>query len=211
MEAGSVTGIAVFSKKPVDLYERFVGTFIGDYIHSSSSAITCEPKPVANNYLFNRLVFYALENQKFGFSLMTPHNTDMDDSYVALFIPCSAAVVQAYLEYMHFLVDNGTPYNYADRPLCLTRGGGILTNSFYTDVEPRTVSSVFCSQAVVLGLRKALSDNQSALDTTECRLLQALTCNSRATDPTTLFRVLSEHGKVCDMQAFRKAFWKTEG
>jgi len=198
--------IVVMSKKPTDAYEHVVSTLIGPYVHSASSACMLSA-PSTPEHEKNRMLFYALANEPFGCKLISPEMTTMDHDYVAILIPVHPMVVDSYRAFMCDLWYRKVAYNSKDTMLCLTHGGGKVTNMIFQDTNCHNVTSVFCSQAVVLGLRKALQDNCSQLTKAEKSLLKAVQCNSRATDPSSLFKLLVVHGKLCSATAARKLLW----
>jgi hypothetical protein len=203
--------IVIMFKKPVDSYEHMVSNLIGKYVHTLSMACSAFPTSKQESEK-NRMLFYAVADEPFVCRMASPHTKELDKDYTALLIPVSTEeIVNTYRHFMWVLWNRRVPYNSSDTVLCLTHGGGTVTNAMFPDIDVENIQSVFCSQAVVLGLRTALEHNQANLNTSETRLLCAISkCNSRATDPTTLFNILLPFGKAYHMPSVRTAMWSVQ-
>ena len=102
---------------------------------------------------------------------------------VVLCYTLDADEATAALSYLDRLVDQEIPYNYYDLPLCVLPAS---VGKLFPDIDYHTPTRVFCSQLVVLTLKRCLSATEkneaihSLIDKT----------NSRIVSPNSLFQKL---------------------
>ena len=77
------------------------------------------------------------------------------DDYTTLSLQVTEEEHNSVVDYVRDCVERKVPYNYRDIVMCALPG-----SSYLSDVHSHPPSSLFCSQAVVLCLRRCLSENQ---------------------------------------------------
>lgn len=102
-----------------------------------------------------------------------------ESDYVTLSMPVTDEERVSVTDYLTDCVERKVPYNYKDIMMCALPGSSYLTD-VPTHLPP---TSLFCSQAVVLCLRKCLSENQTLLE-------KINKVNSRITTPHMLYELL---------------------
>ena len=167
--------LLVFKRAAECTVESVVQTVSGPFIHVDMIPdISTEPFQIYTSYMFER----------FGRYTMTSGLPYTGKAHSGIYLELSADERARASEFLDECVTRNVPYNFSDLMACVITGQ-------YTplwDAHPTLPSSLYCSQAVVLCLRHAVTDKESALG-------KALSkTNSRFTSPSALHSILMRTG-----------------
>lgn len=155
----------VFKRDIKGAVEHMVKLLSGDMIHVDM--VPEEPTPSAyTSYMFE------------CFSKNPTENIYSQETHTILYLHLTEEENKRACDFLQSCVDKNTPYNYSDIFRCVLPGSSLLS-----DISGDNYTTLFCSQAAVLCLRKAL-------DPTHGLHLIVTTLNSRITTPQTLFNSL---------------------
>jgi hypothetical protein len=156
----------VFKRDSNNTVEHMVKLLSGEMIHVD--VIPHEDEKAAyTSYMFENFSKNSVENA------YTP------STHTILYLPMTDEENERAKTFLQTCVNRSVPYNYSDVFRCILPG-----NSMLSDVTPENFSTLFCSQAVVLCLRKAL-DPSHPVSTISNQL------NSRITTPQALYEMIS--------------------
>ena len=150
----------VFRKNDGSMYERMVSLLTGMFVHV--------------DLVLDNKAYSAYVNETFSVS-----DIDLTNPlYTVLGLELAQEEENKIREWVTSQVENKTPYNYSDLYHCV-----VPIPPFTSDTQPSTVKHLFCSQACILALRLAVTENED--------LKNAIAkVNSRTCTPNHLFRVL---------------------
>lgn len=153
----------VVFKRSSDMLEGVVGLLAGNFIH-------VEMVPSDQECMFTSFMFENFSKNK---------KSVYDSSYQTIRIVLTAGEHTKLCSLLSKWSERVIPYNYMD----LLLAGGYYEEP--TDAE--TVSSLFCSQAVVIALRNSLEPSEL--------LTELLSVDSRSLLPQGLFEMLSKYAR----------------
>jgi hypothetical protein len=162
--------LLVFKKACQTSIESIVRWCAGPMIHVD--IIPGDKRSAYTSYMFENFSENALE----GYSALT---------HVCLRFDVTQQEHDAAQAILESWVRRSVPYNYADIFRCILPGESCASER----LDPETVSSLFCSQAVTLALQHAL-DAESTLG----KAMAALP--NRFTTPTMLYDAVSPHSAL---------------
>ena len=161
----------------------------GEFVH-------VDLMPINDNAPEHSVVCTSYIGENFSLSLATKQAYN-DKDCVALCIELTEEEHQKLTSYLLALADHNIPYNYQDVLVsALPRSVSRVLVDDVADERPEKISTLFCSQAVVLALRNSLDGSHPLMHT-----LQQV--NSRCTLPDTLFRLLEPGCQRLSCQALR--------
>lgn len=149
-----------FRKSNGSAYERMVTAFTGQFVHVD-------------------LVVYGKAYTAYVNETFSENEVDRNNSLMSFMeLPVTIEEEQAIYDWVKTHVEKKTPYNYNDLCLC------VVPLPFMKDADANDAKTLFCSQACVLALRSALTENQD--------LVNALSnVNSRLCTPQAFYKVIS--------------------
>lgn len=183
-------------------YEGLVAKVTGgDAVHVE--AVVHEPGTISGNFAYS-----AYMGEAYNIN-MIPLASACSDIWTSIAIPISPDEASGLRAFFMRLVEREVPYNYKDILLAAwgpghggspfnkaqsakslaSDGLGFMTTMFPdVDDDPESLESVYCSQAVVIGLRKCLKEPNHR------ELVERLNRqNSRRTSPAELYRILEPY------------------
>lgn len=176
--------VALMFRKPVFFSDTILALRAGPLIH-------VEILPIDDNNPENTLSYTSFVGSPFSMSISTKRTYE-NDTCVGLAFDVSEHEHELLVSYLHDLCEKNIPYNYSDVALSVLPSG--IKNSFVDDVaseSPTDITSLFCSQAVVLALRNALDEKTA--------LFQRLKdVNSRTVLPYALYHVIKPYARSID-------------
>lgn len=185
--------VACVFRRPVFYSDSLVAMRAGPLVHVELMPL--DPSTPENSMSYTSYVGYP-----FAASLSTKHTFD-NATCVALALEVERPEFERLVGYLHDLCERNIPYNYGDTALMMLPLQ--LVQSLCDDVpseSPEHITTLFCSQAVVLALRHALSEEHPAF-----RLVRDI--NSRTVFPYALFQLLRPYTRpVCCNALQRGAF-----
>ena len=188
-------------------YEALVARIVGDpvhvdiFLHRKKKSRDFAQSPLyesayhaSNPTSMNNMSFSAFVGEKFSMTTMTEEI--ISSSHMNISIPVNQQEMERMEKFVISMV-GVVPYNYSDIALLM----GFVQNSGFTDTmfpdvpvdqqnAPSTLTSVFCSQAVVLMLRSCL--DQNGMSGALAKILHAV--NSRTISPAKLYHMVARHG-----------------
>lgn len=179
--------VALMFRKPIFYTDAWLAAYAGPLLHTEIVPID----PVISS---NTLSFTSFMGRTFSLSISTK-NTYSNDTCVALKIPVTVEEYGKLVSYLYVLCENKISYNYKD--LLLTALPDTFQNVLLDDVDaqnPKTLKSLFCSQAAVLALRQSLAEDHPV------RLVLDK-YNSRTMLPYHLYRLLQPFCQALDCNA----------
>jgi hypothetical protein len=181
--------VVVF-RRPTRVSDKFLSLFAGELVH-------CDIIPLDVSDEQNAITFTSYVGETFSMSINTKKSYD-NNRNVALAIPYSKEEFGLLTTYLFQLYSNNVPYNYSDILLdtlpCRLRE--VVVDDVSSE-DPAQLSTVYCSQAVVLALRNSLHAERNVLET-----LRGV--NSRVTIPLQLYHLLRPFSHHVDCTALRK-------
>jgi hypothetical protein len=182
--------VAVVFRKPKFLSDSIIAMYAGQLVHTD----IC---PIDESNPEHTLVCTCYVGENFTASLSSKKEFS-DASHVALAIQTTNEEQDAITSYLYTLTERHVRYNYTDVAAM------VLPTSFRTSLmgdvnteDPNGVSSLFCSQAVVLVLRNCLNHERDITKT-----LKAV--NSRCVLPNTLYYLIYPFSRRISCEALQK-------
>lgn len=172
---------------------KFMSVFGGTPIH-------CEAVLHEEASLSQRFFYTAFMGERFSLNMMTEGMLTRDDVFDTLALKVTQDELHDMQMFFMALVEAKTPYNYTDLPLAAGFAGkGEFLNTMFPDVENhQQPKSVFCSQAIVLCLKRCLNPKNNP------GLYEAISkLNSRATSPRRLLQVLEPYCKRTERKSMK--------
>lgn len=168
--------VVLVFRRPIMLTDKLVSFCAGNLVHVDMLLIesSCPEKS---------LTYTSYVGEHFSRSLDAKKQYNEHDN-IALKINLSEVEYEKLSVYVNTLADSIIPYNYHDLANIFIPSG--IAKYVLSDVEsedPKTLKSLFCSQAVVLALRNSLECKHS--------VYRALwNVNSRSCSPETLYELV---------------------
>ncbi len=181
--------VVVF-RKPVLLSDKLISCVAGNLIHS-------DIMPVDTTNSENSMNFTSYVGENFSVSITGKHMYNNKDN-VALCIETSEEEQETMISYLHDLCENNIPYNYIDlvAEMLPSRIAGYVVDELDSE-DPKHITHLFCSQAIVLVLRNSLSETSEL-----CKALRTQNC--RLTLPSELYHILMPFSRQVCCDALRK-------
>lgn len=168
--------VAVVFTKPRGAYDRLVSSIAGNLVHVDLMPIdtqNCEQSMVFTNYM----------GETFSMNLCGKRLYN-NQRHVALLLETDDNEQELLYSYLHDLCEQNIPYNYTDLAFeFIPRSISCEVVNDVVSENPKEITKLFCSQAIVLALRNSLNHSKGV-----CRTLRKL--NSRLTLPIDLFHAL---------------------
>ena len=161
-------------KTPLDPY-YWIGCLAGEFVHVDMS-FCVHGDPVDSTHT-NGIVYTAYMGYPFSAYKNVRYTSEKYDLY---YMETNFEEWHRGLEYTNQLCACNIPYNYSDLPLCLSPSNLTKTEMDLQDINPHTLHSLYCSQAVLLILRIMYPTNGDLLQ-----------YNSRACSPLSLYSIAS--------------------
>lgn len=174
-QRGTRDVVCVF-RRPVFYTDMIASLRVGPLVH-------VELLPMDRDSPLDTLSYTSYVGCPFSMSISTKRTFD-DSTCVALALRVTTPEMQALVSYLHDLCVAKIPYNYSDAA-CLALPAGVR-ETLLADLPssaPCDVTSLFCSQAVVLALRHALAPGGALA-------ADLALANSRTVSPYALFHLL---------------------
>jgi len=173
--------VVIVFRKPVFMTDRFLSCFAGKLVH-------CDIMPVDSKTAENSLNFTSYVGEHFSASVTGKRFYNNKDN-MALCLEISEEENDAMISYLYELCENNIPYNYVDlaAEMLPSQVARFVVDEISSD-DPKQITNLFCSQAVVLVLRNSLSEKGEL-----CKILKHQNC--RLTLPYELFTILQPFSK----------------
>lgn len=174
--------------------DRFIRFCTGEEVHVDIGVFDAMRQDWDENFaVYSAYVGCDLDKTEIHGNYYTPEN-GLDKVYAIRTTPKAAGVTA---EFLQKLVEQPTPYNHLDLALCAMPERFVKR---LPDTELHNVTSVFCSQLVILALRVMLIEDRATPG-----LTQAMhDCNSRTISPARLASILRPFMTRVDLRAYLK-------
>jgi hypothetical protein len=177
-------------RKPILMTDKLLSYVAGKLVH-------CDIMPVDSKTAENSMNFTSYVGERFSASI-TGKRLYNNNDHMALCIEISEEEQDAMVSYLYELCENNIPYNYADlaAEMLPSQLAKFVVDEISSD-DPKQITNLFCSQAVVLVLRNSL-DEKSEL----CKRLKHQNC--RLTLPYELYTILKPFSTQVCCNALRR-------
>lgn len=186
-----------FPMKPATAIQRAAVAFVGTPYHVDMVLI----RPGTDQRKFYYTMYMG---EKFKINML-PEWMAKDSNYTNRRLQVTEEELDAVQDYVHALIDR-VEYNYTDPIFLMTafshnNSPSSFTNTIITDVDgsdPKCLTQLFCSQAVVIILRECLDEKGSNFQLRE----KLRTTNSRLCSPCDLFHIVHPYTNALAPERF---------